>query len=112
MAMIMALAVDVRRDKFLERLPHLLKSVGKPTRLGPAEADALRKNHADLKLDYKELDKELETARRQIAALEKVQAANRELKRLTSIVREAVTEELATTRQLFFVTDQAPTLVT
>jgi hypothetical protein len=105
---------NARRDKFLNRLPELLKVIGKPTGLKAAEANALRKELVELKKAYEDLDTELETAKKQIAALEKakspadvklikrefsgedeefnqlVQAASAELHKLSRVVREAV----------------------
>jgi hypothetical protein len=105
---------NARRDKFLNRLPELLKVIGKPTGLKAAEANALRGELADLKNAYGVLDTELETAKKQIAALERanspadvkrikrefsgedeefkqlVRAASTELHKLSRVVREAV----------------------
>jgi hypothetical protein len=104
---------NARRDKFLIRLPEILKTIGKPTGLKAAEADALRKELSDLKTAYRDLDNELEIARKQIVALEKakspaevkqikrdfsgedeefdglVDAAITQLQKLSRVVREA-----------------------
>jgi DNA repair exonuclease SbcCD ATPase subunit len=105
---------NARRDKFLNRLPELLKLVGKPAGLKAAEANVLRKELAELKKSYEDLDTDLETAKEQIVALEKAKSpadvkrikrefsgedeefkqllrtASAEMHKLSRVVREAV----------------------
>ena len=61
---------ELRRDQFLKKLPVLQKSIGKPAGLKPAEAEALTKERDALKSEYASLDEELQSARKQIKALE------------------------------------------
>ena len=104
---------ELRRDQFLKKLPVLLQAIGKPAGLKPAEAEALIKERDGLKAEFAALDEELQTAKKQIKALEGatdakdrkrimlefsgeaetfetlLEAAQRELSKLSPIVRLA-----------------------
>ena len=104
---------ELRRDQFLKKLPVLQESIGRPSGLKPAEAEALIKERDELKSEYASLDEELQSAKKQIKALEGatdaadrkrimlqfsgdaeaftnlLEAARHELKKLSPIVRLA-----------------------
>ena len=66
---------ELRRDQFLQKVPILLKTIGKPAGLKAAEAEALTKERDNLRAEYASMDAELQSAKAQIKALENAKDA-------------------------------------
>lgn len=66
---------ELRRDQFLKKVPELSKAIGKPAGLKAIEAEALIRERDALKAEYASLDGELQSARKQIKALEGAKSA-------------------------------------